>query len=172
MTTESSLAFFVVLRSLITLPLNRIMNYSPIPPPTARSLGFAALLIIVSAFTLSALLDISSLHYNNPLLQGLHTSEKLASHNEPRHNIWADLSVEETKELIHYLHTVPTHLNLTTLESSNPFSNYILAQRYCDLISHKPWAMWTRGPKLDPLDGLMPLYSMDPVMKRPSTNTW
>ena len=103
------------------------MDYSPIPPPTARSLGFAALLIIVSAFTLSALFDTSSLHFNNPSIQGLHTSEKLASHNEPRHNIWADLSIEETKELIHYLHTVPNHLNLTTLESSNPFSNYILS---------------------------------------------
>ena len=119
--------FFIVLRYLITLPLNRIMKYSPIPPPGARSLGFAALLLIVSAFTLSALFNISSLHFNNPSLQGLHNSEKSASHDEPRHNIWADLSVEETKKLLHYLHTVPNHLNLTTLEASNPFSNYILS---------------------------------------------
>ena len=29
--------------------------------------------------------------------------------------------------MLHYLHTVPNHLNITALESSNPFSNYVLS---------------------------------------------
>lgn len=109
------------------LIVNLIMNLSPVPPRNTRSLAFAALLIIISALTFSALFGVPTFRFSNPSLQGLHSSEKSASHDKPRHNIWADLSVEETRDLFRYLHTVPSHLNLTTVESSDSFSNYILS---------------------------------------------
>lgn len=102
------------------------MKFPPISPSAARSLGFIASLILVSAFTLFLFFNVSKFHLN-PSLQELHSSEKSASHNQPKQNIWADLSVEETKGLLLYLHTVPNHLNLTILEPSNPFNNHILS---------------------------------------------
>lgn len=102
------------------------MKFPPISSSTVRSLVFVALFVIVLIFSLSAFFDVSTFHLN-PLLRELHTSEKSANHDQPRRNVWADLNVEETKELLHYLHTVPNHLNLTVSEHFDPFSNHVLS---------------------------------------------
>ena len=87
----------------------------------AKPVGVIALLLTVSAFVLSNL-SIYRLHY--PALWDPQVPR--ATLNPRRHNVWADLSTAETRDLLAYLHTVPNTLNLTPPELSSSFQNHVL----------------------------------------------
>ena len=94
---------------------------------TTKSLAFAALLLIFSALFLSSLLGTSTFHISGLRLSEQHSLGGSITKDKARQNVWADLSIDETRDLIHFLHTVPNDLNLTASRFASSFDNYILS---------------------------------------------
>ena len=88
---------------------------------------FAIILIVIFFLSLVALIDISRKYSGEVRGPELYDSINSASYTGPRHNVWADLSVLETRRLLFYLYNEPNDLNLTTPGQFDPFQNFVLS---------------------------------------------
>lgn len=148
------------------------------PYSAAKNFGFSTASITVFIFIVYTLLHLFTVNIHFLSVN----SEKPANPTSIRYNPWLDLSISETESLLHYLHTVPNNLNLSSPGSTDPFQNYVLRTEllrpnksqflsFVDEGSHPKPPRWASVLVYHGADGDVTLdeYSVGPLPPSPET---
>lgn len=113
-------------------------------------------LMIALIYTYSLFFDLSKVSFTRPALPRPEHYGKFGVQSGLRKNVWADLDIQETRDILDFLHNFPNNLNLTSSKFATPFDDYVLstevlrpnkseALNYVDKRSETAPSRWARA---------------------------